>query len=100
MFFGGLASGIELEEIRPVDYAAKMRRSQALFVICSKGDRIVDYRDGVLLYERSGCSMERKVLWLDDDAPHCGKLAQHPGEYLRRAIEFLRVNLLGMRLQH
>jgi len=95
VFFGEMASGIELDDIRPVDYAAKMRPEQALFIICSKGDRIVDYRDGLLLYEKSTCSRDRKLLWVDEDAPHCGIFKQHPEEYVRRVAEFLRANLLG-----
>ena len=89
-FFGKWESGVDLDQIRPVDDIARIS-PRPVFLIQGLGDGMVPPDSAQRLYDAAG---EPRQLWLEKDAPHMNMYAFYKTRYTKRVIKFFDEYLL------
>jgi fermentation-respiration switch protein FrsA (DUF1100 family) len=84
LFFAERQSGVELDQVRPVDDIAKIS-PRAVFIIDGWDGAAVAMNSPYRLFDAAG---EPKQLWVEDGVPHLGTYGHNPVEYEKRVIGF------------
>lgn len=91
LFFGEWSSGMEIDQVSPVDEIAKIS-PRAVFIIDGWEGAAVVMNSPYRLYNAAG---EPKQIWVEDGVPHLNMYAFYPAEYTKKVIDFFDENLLN-----
>jgi fermentation-respiration switch protein FrsA (DUF1100 family) len=86
LFFAEKQSGLDLDEVRPVDAIAKIS-PRAVLIIDGWDGAAVLMNSPHRLFESAG---EPRELWVEDGVPHLGMYNYNPLEYEKRVIGFFQ----------
>jgi pimeloyl-ACP methyl ester carboxylesterase len=89
LFFAEQQSGLDLDQVRPVDEIAKIS-PRAVFIIDGWEGSAIAMNSPHRLFVAAG---ESKQLWVEDGVPHLGTYGYAPLEYEERVIGFFDEHL-------
>ncbi len=90
-FFAEWQTGLDLNDVRPVDDVALIS-PRPILIIQGMKDGMVPLDSAQLIYDAAG---EPKQLWTEPDAGHLGMYSSHPEEYTEKIIGFFDKYLLN-----
>ncbi|MBL8062149.1 MAG: alpha/beta hydrolase [Anaerolineales bacterium] len=84
MFWGGYYSGVEINEVRPVDVIGRIS-PRPVFIIDGWEGGAIAMNSPYRLYD---AAQEPKQLWVEQGVPHLGMLGYAPKRYEDKIIDF------------
>ena len=89
LYFAQKQSGLDLDQVRPVDGIAKIS-PRAVFIIDGWSGAAIDMNSPHRLFDNAG---EPKQIWVEDGVPHLGMYGYHLLEYEKRVVGFFDEHL-------
>jgi fermentation-respiration switch protein FrsA (DUF1100 family) len=90
-FFAELQTGIQINDLRPVDEITKIS-PRPVFIIQGSGDKVVPPGTAEKLFAAAG---EPKYLWEEENVIHLGMYLNNPRKYQRKLLDFFDEYLIN-----
>ena len=88
-FFGEYHSGVDMDDIRPVDVIGQIS-PRPVFIIDGWSDAAVAMNSPYRLFD---AAQEPKQIWVEEGVPHLGMYAHNPKKYENKVVGFFDVFL-------